>query len=485
MSRLTIALGALSIAAAALLGGTAFAADVPTIRFVVPFGGGATYTTAGLNAVVDKLNPLLETRIGAHVELVPIPISDYNQRMTLMNSAREPYDIAMTAPWTNNFYLNVAQGNFMPLNDYVGDVPDLEKSVSPELQAVGSVGGKLYGIPIEQMFPKTFGPAYNVALGEKYGVKTDDITSWADLTPIFKRMVEGEGAGFYAAGGRLSVNAEQFGYDPVVAGNVLYAVVKMDDPELKVVNLYETPEYRDLMKLRRQWQEDGLTDPNPMNRDAVRAKLTAQTMAFAIDSAQDRPTTATQFGVPFVAKRLAPLVLTTGAMNASMMAVSADSQHPVEALKLITLLHSDQEVFRLFAEGIEGVSYGLRNDGSGLYEKLPGASDYWPDVDWVWGNSYLAAPRSEADLTTVEWSKRINAEATPSAALGFAFDVSPVETEFAGLSTLLPSFEALESGQVADVDGYLDAQIAALKAAGMDRVQDELRRQLDAWKATR
>lgn len=38
-------------------------------------------------------------------------------------------------------------------------------------------------------------------------------------------------------------------------------------------------------------------------------------MAFAIDSAQDRPTTATQFGIPFVAKRPAPLVLTTGAMN--------------------------------------------------------------------------------------------------------------------------------------------------------------------------
>lgn len=64
---------------------------------------------------------------------------------------------------------------------------------------------------------------------------------------------------------------------------------------------------------------------------------------------------------------------------------SAQADHPA-ALR--------PEVFRLFAEGIEGVSYGLRSDGSGLYEKLPGASDYWPDVDWVVGQQLPGPPRA-------------------------------------------------------------------------------------------
>ncbi len=263
MTGLKKTLGALTVAATALLGSTALAAEVPTLRFIVPFGGTATYTNAGVKAVEEKLNPILEERIGAHVELSPIAMSDYNQRMTLINSSREPYDIAMTAPWTNNFYNNITQGNLMALNDYLPEAPELLDAVSAELLAVGTVGGKLYGIPIEQMFPKTFGPVFNKSFADKYDFGPDDINSWADLTPIFERIVAGEEPGIYPAAGRLHVLPELLGYDPVISGNVGYGVVKMDDTSLSVVNMYETPEYRDLVKLRRQWHENGLDQSQP------------------------------------------------------------------------------------------------------------------------------------------------------------------------------------------------------------------------------
>ncbi|MNL19289.1 hypothetical protein D3C87_1404820 [compost metagenome] len=167
-------------------------------------------------------------------------------------------------------------------------------------------------------------------------------------------------------------------------------------------------------------------------------------------------------------------------MNASMMAISADSAHPVEALKLITLLHTDAEVFNLLALGIEGVNW--QRNGSGLVEPLDKAS-YWPSINWVWGNSYLAYPQRATDDADNAEAKQVNAEATASVILGFSFDISPVESEVAAMSSILANFEPLEGGRVDNVDAYIDQQIAALEAAGLAKVQEEMTRQIAEWAA--
>lgn len=467
---------------ALMLAGTAMvsAQDVPTLRMMLPFGGTGTWTTEGIAAVMAEVNPLLEERIGAHLELLPTPASDYNQRMTLVMSSREPFDISMTAPWTNNVYRNVAQGNYLALDDLLAEVPELQEAVSPELLAVGTIGGSLYGIPVQQLFPKSFGFNVKTELVDKYSIPMDDIDWFDDLTPIFEEVVAGEGEGYYAFGGRLAALPELFGYDPALGQNAA-AVVKMDDPERKVVNLYDTEEYRALMRLRREWHVAGLSDPNPQNREQARAALQAGTTGFSLDSAQDRPADRVFLGLPFTPKRFAPMVLTTASMNASMMAISADSQHPVEALKLITLLHTDAEVFNILALGVEGVNW-QRNAETGLVEPLDTAS-YWPNINWVWGNSYLAYPQRATDEADNAEAITANAAAVPSVILGFSFDNAPVENEVAAMSSILANFEPLEGGRVEDVDGYIDQQIAALEAAGLAKVQEEMTRQIAEWAA--
>lgn len=473
----------LALAAALLFGTAAFAQDVPTLRMMTLFNPDATWTNAGVDAVEAALNPILEEKIGAHLELVPIPWSDYNQRMSLVMSSREPFDIAMAASWINNFYRNVSQGNLLALDEYLDEVPQLREHIAPELLAVGTVDGKLYGIPVEQMFPKTFGFNTRADLVEKYDIDLDAIDSYDDLTPIFEKVVAGEGEGFYAFGGKMAANAELFGYDPLVtSGSYTLLAVKMDDPERKIVNFYATPEYREYVKLRRQWHDAGLTDPNPMNRDQYLAAVTAGTVGFNLDSAQDRPTHRTFQGRPFQPKRMAPLVLTTAAMNASMWTVSADSEHPVEVLKLIDLLHSDPEVINTLALGVEGVNWQWNEAGT-LVELLDKAS-YWPNIKWVWGKSFLIHPQKESDIPDDEEARRMNEEATPSVMLGFAFDITPVENEMAALGSTVPNLEALESGRAEDVDAFLDQHLATMESVGLPRVQEELQRQIDAWVAT-
>ncbi len=473
----------LAMAAAMLASTAALAQDVPTLRIMTLFNPDATWTNDGVDAVEAALNPVLEEKIGAHIDLIPIPWGDYNQRMSLVMSSREPFDIAMTSSWINNFYRNVSQENLLALDEYLDDVPQLQADIPPELLKVGTVNGKLYGIPVQQMFPKTFGFNTRADLVEKYDIDLASITSYEQLTPIFEEVVAGEGEGFYAFGGKVAAAAELFGYDPVAtSGTYTLLAVKMDDPERKIVNFYATPEYRAQVKLRRQWHEMGLTDPNPMNRDQFLSAVTAGTVGFNMDSAQDRPTHRIFQGLPFQPKRIAPIALTTAAMNASMWSVSADSEHPVEALRLIHLLNTDAEVVNGLALGVEGVNWQWNADKT-LVELLDKAS-YWPNIKWVWGNSFLIYPQKASDIADNEESLRMNAEATPSVMLGFAFDITPVENEMAALGSIIPNLEALDNGRVEDVDSFLDQQLAEMEVAGLPRVIEELQRQIDAWLAT-
>jgi putative aldouronate transport system substrate-binding protein len=472
---------ALTLAAACASGG-ALAQDLPVLKMVVPMGPQGVASTEAQAEVEAHINALIGPKIGAHVDLVQVPLADFNQRMTLMHSSREAYDIAMTAPWTNNFFTNVAQGNLMALDEYLDEVPELAAAVPAEVLSVGTLRGQLYGVPVQQLFPKSFGFNVKTELVEKYDIDLDAINGWADLTPVLERVVKGEGPGFYAFGGRIQGMPELWGYEPIVAGTANYAVVRMDDPTHTVVNLYDTEEYREVMRLRRAWHDAGLTDPNPMNREQVRAALAAGTHGFYVDASQDRPSDRVLGGAPASPKRFAPLVLTTPSMNASMMSVSADSANPVEALRLIALLHSDAQVFNAFAYGIEGRNWQFKADGSGLVEKVEGTG-YWPDINWVWGKSWLALPQREIDLTAGEEAQATNAAATRSPLLGFSFDVAPVEQEVIALAAVVANFEAVESGRVADVDAYIDEQIAALEAAGLARVQEEIARQIAEWSA--
>lgn len=58
----------------------------------------------------------------------------------------------------------------------------------------------------------------------------------------------------------------------------------------------------------------------------------------------------------------APYIDNTSVQGA-MMAISANSAHPVEAMKFLNLLNSDPTVITLLCYGVEGVHYNLNDAG--------------------------------------------------------------------------------------------------------------------------
>jgi ABC-type glycerol-3-phosphate transport system substrate-binding protein len=79
-----------------------------------------------LQAVQDAINAILVKKINATVTLRPIDGSAYDQKIKLDLAAGEKFDVIFTAPWINNYYQNVAQGNFYALDDLLKTkVPNL------------------------------------------------------------------------------------------------------------------------------------------------------------------------------------------------------------------------------------------------------------------------------------------------------------------------------------------------------------------------
>ena len=80
--------------------------------------------------------------------------------------------------------------------------------------------------------------------------------------------------------------------------------------------------------------------------------------------------------------------------------------------------------------------------------------------------------------------KKANAAATKSPIFGFSFNPDPVKNEMSAIQNVKDEFVPhLFVGEV-DVDSTLAKMNDKLNASGLDKVINEMQKQIDAWKKT-
>ena len=68
--------------------------------------------------VMEKANAIIEKEIGAHLNLIFIDPGMYAEKINLMISSGEEFDLCFMANWGDmNFFENAAKGAFVPMND--------------------------------------------------------------------------------------------------------------------------------------------------------------------------------------------------------------------------------------------------------------------------------------------------------------------------------------------------------------------------------
>lgn len=458
-----------------------------------------TYASRGipqdLQLVQDAMNEILNQRIGVNLTLEPIDFGAYNDKMQLRLAAGEACDIIFTAPWTNSYTNNVANGSLLPLDDLLKEyAPGLWSSMPETTWDAARINGKIYGVINQQIFPKPWGVHVRKDLLEKYDFSLDNVEKWEDMEPFLEAVRDGEGiTPVYADDSRGSSlwRAQYYGYDPLDDGIGVIAI-KADDPDLKVVNILEIPEFKEAADLSKKWVDAGYFPLEPAPADEAQAAFRAGqfAMGYHVEKPGNDVEAQAMFGWEFVIKNLTdPLILDTAGATATMNAICTTSQHPEEAMQVLELLNTDAEIYNLLARGIEGkhwVWVDKENKVIGYPEGVTSStSTYDPNTDWMFGNQFNAYYRSEAQVGAWEATKEMNDTAMPSQALGFVVNREPIKTEIAQVTAISDELvDPIANGWVAYDEAAPDA-IAKLKEAGVDKIIEEVQRQLDEWKAAK
>jgi len=165
--------------------------------------------------------------------------------------------------------------------------------------------------------------------------------------------------------------------------------------------------------------------------------------------------------------------------------VSATSPHPEAAIQFLNWVYSSQENMDLVQSGVKDVHW--KDTGKNTKDYLAKNENGSPTYElpyWLLGHVEMNRYPTNTDPARLERRTTIADDAVNSITIGFTFDPTNVASQYANcIAELKTSVYPVMHGVVKYEDGY-DKMLASMKAAGLDEVVAEYKRQFDEWRAS-
>lgn len=500
---------------------TVEAGDIDTSEHVV-----ITYLTTGdapsgeakenLDKMLAELNAILTEKCNAEIAVSYTGWTDYLSVYNLTLAQMDgTVDLVGTASDWLDAWPNSKNGAFLPLSESMLQTyaPQTWASVSPEHWELCKYDGDIYLMPEDNYAQWTnHGFIYRNDWAAAAGL-SNGVNSWEELTTYLEYVTanasdlgitvawNSDGTnGVQMASGWVASHTNYVPIDGISTGGLwggtsddLYTLITpaYTDTDMMV-------EYATMMK---KWSDMGvcptdvLNNVSSDNRSEFRQGLVAleqhHTQTWTdlcspgIDdnkALQENPDASVgffYFGEE--TKNVISLNITHGAM-----AISAGSKNPERALMVYDLIRNDEECYKLFNYGIEGVSYEINADG---LRTTPASYD--PDTQNING------------MTNYWWGRNDDLEVLDARKNWDSIDV--LYKEYDGIKIdypygqFIPDMDNIQS-MVNNVEAAYDEYMklisygkfqgtpeeivaemqAALKAAGIEEVTAELQSQIDA-----
>ena len=457
------------------------------LRIMFPSGG----VPKDLPAVQEEMNKYLTQKINATIEIMPIDWGAWTNKTNLMFASNEQFDLMFTASW---YFLGsqAARGQLIELDELLNKYGQGIKGVlNPDYVEGGKINNKVYAVVANKEFAATKGVVMRQDLVDKYKFDLSAVKELKDFEPMLKTIKEKE----------PGITPLQVKSDRSPASAILgYGLFDMlgDGPgvldrsanDLKVIDMYQTPQYLELTKLMHKWYNLGyINKDGATNKDSEYLAVKAG-KAFSYGESM-KPGFANQesrnAGMPMAVVELTKPYTTTGDTTSAMFGISKTSKDPERAMMFLNLLYTDKYLLNLLDWGIEGKHYVKVSDNIIDYPQGVDAASvaYNLNLPWMFGNQLNSYIWKTEDKDIWDQYKKYNDSAQKSTALGFVFDPEKVKNEVAATQTVITQFNgSLITGTV-DPDKYIPQFVAKLKEAGMQKIIDEKQRQLDEWSKTK
>ena len=441
--------------------------DIPTLVWYVPGD-----KQPDMDAVMAKVNEIVETKIGAKLELQFIDTGSFNERMNMTMASGDDFDLCFTG-FVNPYAKAVQNEGLLDITDLITEqAPELYDALPEYAWEFARTDDRIYAVPNLQIFALPVGFTVQKQYADKYEFDFSTVKKAKDIEPFLKMVKEGEGSSVIPFRNNWGIGLFYEGIYELISSNV---AIKCDGSSSEVFFIYDTPEWKEGVLTFKDWlqkgyiREDivGLGDDSMdynMGKYAVACEGYKPGVLAEVKNTINRDVEYISWNTPYMFKD-------GGART--MIAVGRNSKNPEKAVKLISLLNTDKELYNLICFGIEGKHYEI-NDNNKV-ELIPN-SGYSPNASWKFGNQFNALVMEGQEDDVWEQTEKQNDEARLSPLIGFTLDTTPIKNEISAVS-------AVSSGYVLYnyTEESWEKHRKKLVEAGSEIIKEEIQRQVDEF----
>ena len=425
--------------------------------------------------VNDALNEILTEKYGFAVNYRKIGWNEYDNYLTAMLNTNQPFDIAFT--WTDDYEANALAGAWLDLTPYLqNEGADMYAAVNEKFWKGVQIDGKVWGVPTNKELAVPLQFVFNRELVEKYGIDVSKYHTFHSLLPLLSMISENEPEyiPLFLDSSRYDLMST-LGYEYIT--ETLPLVLQTGSDSCRLVCGFQQPEVRSLLRTMRRYYQAGYINADASIRTTFSRFGDEKVFLRLASGGPDIDASLSEsFGYGVIAVQAARCVATTASARAAVMAVSARSEHPREAVIFLNAVNTDPEIRNLLNFGIQGVHYELTEAG-----QVRSISDGYQGVSYTQGNWFILRTRQGESPDRWQTFEKFNNAAQESAILGFMPDYSAHPDIVEEVTRIYGKYySALITGTV-DPDTYVPQMLDELQSAGLNTLRQDLQSQLDNW----
>ncbi len=457
----------------------------------------------GFNDVMTKVNEKLKADINATMEIAYIGWADLGSKYPLILASGEDVDWIYTAGWCY-YSTQASKGAFFEITE------DMYQQYMPQHYAKlkdstafkeVKINGRMYMIPTSTPDKKTSAFIYREDLRKKYNIP--EINKFSDIEPYLEAIKKNEPDMIpmnldsqydlgTALGNLMADNGLWVDIGGAQGGFGVY--YDFEDPEGKLIPISDES-YSSLLKSNaktvKKWYDAGYINRNVFNNQ-VRSKESFEQGKSAVGfgntidlQANISNSTAQGYEVAIV-----PVVSgKTGHSGANSylnngFAIAANTKNADRVMMAFDKIMEDKEYIHLVYFGIEGTNYVVKDGKISLPEGLTSDKNtYPPDAAGFWFvNKDYFEPMESWTPQYIELQDKMDQILVPDTYSAFAPVTDNVKTEVANVQQVFSQyFQPIAIGAVQDIDAAFNTLTEKLKAAGQQKILDEMTTQTKAF----
>ena len=447
--------------------------DIPVLKVYMPCA-----QQKDLALVVEEANKIIESKIGAKIDMDFIDSGAYTEKMNMKLATKEEFDICFTSNWLNPYEKGLDNESYYPLTDLINDnCPELWDEMPEYWWDAVKYNGEIYAVPNQQIVSTMSALTMNKKWADKYDLDVDSIKTIDDIEPFLQTIKDNEPDVWPT---RPYGNWWVKDYTSIIS---CIGLDEKNQDELKAIYAWEAEGYEHGLQKLREWFEKGyfrsdiasvMDDTNDFKANKYVVTGTGWKPGFEANQ-------AAQLGGEHIAIVLGDPQLTKIGLTGTMYAISAYSKHPDKAIQFINLVNTDKDLYNLLCYGIEGTHYEWIDDE---HIRINQNGGYCPNASWKFGNQFNAYILEGQDPSIWEQSKEINNNAKPGRLLEFTFDTSEVQTEISQLETVMAEYQNMTVNGAIDWKEHFAEFKEKMMRAGAENLLKEVQRQLDEFAKT-